>query len=158
MRMLETANERATFLAAYDLLTGLPNRRLFQDKLEQALAEALRDGSRVGVFYVDLDHFTTINDLLGNAAGDTALQAVAERLRGCLRAGDTLARLGGDEFGVIQSIINRSEHADILGQRLVAAMAPPIDIDGQPHHVGISVGVAVSDIVLPNPADQLMRT
>jgi len=157
LRMLEAAIERASFLAAYDPLTALPNRRLFRDRLEQALADAGRDGIRAGVYLVDLDHFQAMNDLLGHPAGDLILRLVAERLRGCLRANDTLARLGGDEFAVIQAGVRRPEDVDALGQRLIAAMATPIDIDGQSQPVGISVGVTLSEFGVPQQPDQLLK-
>jgi diguanylate cyclase (GGDEF)-like protein len=157
LRMLNAALEHASFLSAHDLLTGLPNRRLFRDRLEQALRRVRRDGGRIGVFYLDLDHFKDINDLLGHAAGDATLQIVAERLRICLRASDTLARLGGDEFAVIQPLLRRAEDADLLAQRLVAAIAPPIDLDGQRHVVGLSVGVALSGIGTLEQSEELMK-
>jgi diguanylate cyclase (GGDEF)-like protein len=157
LRMLTAAIEHASFLSAHDLLTGLPNRRLFHDRLEQALAQARRDGGRVGLFYMDLDHFKIINDLLGHPAGDATLRTMAERLLTCLRASDTLARLGGDEFGVIQPMLQRAEDAQALGQRLIAAVDAPVDLDGQLQHVGISIGVTLSEIGVPNEADQLMK-
>jgi diguanylate cyclase (GGDEF)-like protein len=155
--MLTAAIEHASFLSAHDLLTGLPNRRLFHDRLAQALTQARRNGGQVVVFYLDLDHFKTINDLLGHPAGDLMLRMVAERLRPCLRAGDTLARLGGDEFAVIQPMLRRAEDADGLGQRMLAAIAPSIDLDGQLQHIGISIGIALSDIGASNQLDQLMK-
>ena len=112
LRMLAAAIEHASFLSAHDLLTGLPNRRLFHDRLEQALAQARREAGRIAVFYMDLDNFKTINDVLGHPAGDATLRTVAERLRKCLRARDTLARLGGDEFAVIQQGLVHAEDAD----------------------------------------------
>ncbi len=157
LRMLAAAIEQASYLSAYDPLTGLPNRRLFHDRLEQALAQARRKVGQIAVFYMDLDHFKTINDLLGHPAGDLTLQTVAERLRPCLRASDTLARLGGDEFAVIQSTLHRAEDANLLGQRLLAAIAPPIDLDGEIQRVGISVGVAVSILGAPDEPDQMMK-
>ena len=157
LRMLDAAIRHASFLSAHDLLTGLPNRRLFQDRLEQALARAQRDGGRVGVFCMDLDKFKVINDLLGHAAGDATLRTVAARLTECLRASDTLARLGGDEFAVIQPQLRRLEDASIFGQRMLQAIAPPIDLAGQSRQVGLSVGVAVSDIGAPEQPEQLMK-
>jgi diguanylate cyclase (GGDEF)-like protein len=157
LRMLRAAIAHASFLSAHDLLTGLPNRRLFHDRLEQALDRVGRDGSRVCVLYMDLDHFKNINDLLGHLAGDATLRTVAERLRRCLRASDTLARLGGDEFAVIQPTLHRAEDADALARRLLAAMDPPIDIDGQFQHVGLSIGVALSEIGVPMQSEQLMK-
>ncbi len=157
LRMLATAIEHASFLSAHDLLTGLPNRRLFYDRLEQALAQARREAGQIAVFYMDLDHFKTINDVLGHPAGDTTLRTVAERLRTCLRAGDTLARLGGDEFAVIQQGLVDAEDADALGKRMLAAVEPPIDLGGQFQHVGISVGITLSEVGAPNLADELIK-
>ncbi len=157
LRMLAAAIEHATFLSAHDLLTGLPNRRLFHDRLEQALGQARREGGRIAVFYMDLDHFKTINDVLGHPAGDATLRTVAERLGKCLRAGDTLARLGGDEFAVIQQSILDAEDADALGKRMLAAIEPPIDLNGQFQHVGISIGITLSDAGAPNLSDDLIK-
>ena len=157
LRMLAAAIEHASFLSAHDLLTGLPNRRLFYDRLEQALAQARREAGQIAVFYMDLDHFKTINDVLGHPAGDMTLRTVAERLRTCLRAGDTLARLGGDEFAVIQQGLVDAEDADALGKRMLAAVEPPIDLDGQFQHVGISVGITLSEVGAPNVADELIK-
>jgi diguanylate cyclase (GGDEF)-like protein len=157
LRMLAAAIEHATFLSAHDLLTGLPNRRLFHERLEQALAQARRDAGQIAVFYMDLDHFKTINDVLGHPAGDATLRTVADRLRKCLRAGDTLARLGGDEFAVIQQGLIDAEDADALGKRMLAAVEPPIDLNGQFQHVGISIGVTLSEVGAPNLADELVK-
>ncbi len=157
LRMLAAAIEHATFLSAHDLLTGLPNRRLFHERLEQALAHARREAGRIAVFYMDLDHFKTINDVLGHPAGDATLRTVAERLRKCLRAGDTLARLGGDEFAVIQHSLIDAEDADALGKRMLAAVEPPIDLNGQFQHVGISIGVTLSEVGAPNLPDELIK-
>jgi diguanylate cyclase (GGDEF)-like protein len=157
LRMLAAAIEHASFLSAHDLLTGLPNRRLFYDRLDQALAQARREAGQIAVFYMDLDHFKTINDVLGHPAGDATLRTVAERLRQCLRAGDTLARLGGDEFAVIQQGLVDAEDADALGKRMLAAVEPPIDLGGQFQHVGISVGITLSEVGAPNLADELIK-
>ena len=157
LRMLAAAIEHTSFLSAHDQLTGLPNRRLFHDRLELALARARCEGGRVGVFYLDLDHFKAINDLFGHPAGDATLRTVAERLRKCLRPSDTLARLGGDEFAVIQPMLRRSEDADALGQRILAAIEPPVDLGGQLQHVGISIGVALSKVGAADHPDELIK-
>ena len=106
---------------------------------------------------MDLDNFKTINDVLGHPAGDATLRTVAERLRKCLRARDTLARLGGDEFAVIQQGLVDAEDADWLGKRMLAAIEPPIDLDGQFQHVGISIGITLSEVGAPNLADELIK-
>jgi diguanylate cyclase (GGDEF)-like protein len=157
LRMLAAAIEHTSFLSAHDQLTGLPNRRLFHDRLELALARARCEGGRVGVFYLDLDHFKAINDLFGHPAGDATLRTVAERLRKCLRPSDTLARLGGYEFAVIQPMLRRSEDADALGQRILAAIEPPVDLGGQLQHVGISIGIALSEVGAPDNPDELIK-
>jgi diguanylate cyclase (GGDEF)-like protein len=145
LRMSRAAIEQASFLYAHDLLTGLPNRGLFHDRLEQALANTRRNGGHVAVHYIDLDRFKEVNDLLGHPAGDATLRIVAKRLRFCLRETDTLARLGGDEFAVIQSGLLRAADAGILGRRLLASIDPPFDLGGQIHTLGLSVGIAVSE-------------
>ena len=157
LRMLSTAVEQASFVSAHDMLTGLPNRRLFQDRLQQALLRSRRNGGLMALFYMDLDHFKAINDLLGHAAGDATLRTVAERLGSCLRAGDTLARLGGDEFAIIVTELKQSEEAGLMATRLIAAVAPPIDLEGTKRQVGLSVGISVVDPRDPVLADQLMK-
>jgi diguanylate cyclase (GGDEF)-like protein len=157
LRMLDAAIAQASFLFAHDQLTGLPNRRLFHDRLDQALLKAERDGRRIALFYMDLDHFKIINDLLGHPAGDATLRTVAVRLRSCLRASDTLARLGGDEFAVILSDFQRVEDADRLGKRLIAVTEAPIQLDGQFRQVGLSVGIAVSPAGVAHGSEQLMK-
>ena len=157
LRMLEAAIKHASYLSAHDPLTGLPNRRLFHDRLEQALACADRDRVRIAVFYMDLDRFKKINDLLGHAAGDATLRIVAERLRSGLRSSDTLARLGGDEFAVIQPVCRRIEDAGILGRHLLDVIAAPLNLDGKRRSIGLSVGIAISEIGVPEQAEQLMK-
>ncbi|PPQ32224.1 hypothetical protein CCS01_15875 [Rhodopila globiformis] len=157
LRQLNEAIRQASFLSAHDLLTGLPNRRLFYDRLQQALSNARRDHGRVAVFCFDVDHFKSINDMLGHAAGDATLRTVATRLSACLRSSDTLARLGGDEFAVIQTGLRRTEEATILGDRLLDAMAPMVDLGGSPRHIGLSIGVAVSEAGAPCQLEELMK-
>jgi diguanylate cyclase (GGDEF)-like protein len=144
-------------LRHYDYLTGLPNRRLFHDRLQQALARAQGDGVRVGLLYIDIDHFKQINDELGHPAGDAALRVVAERLSGCMRSSDTLARLGGDEFAVILPTLAMMEEAEILGQRLIEAVKPTIECGDLHHHIGLSIGIALSDRDVADTPEQLMK-
>jgi diguanylate cyclase (GGDEF)-like protein len=157
LRLLKAAVEHASFLSAHDMLTGLPNRRLFQVLLEQALKRAQRDRTQIGVFYLDLDHFKQINDLLGHPAGDATLRMVTQRLRNRLRASDTLARLGGDEFAVIQPMLRRSEDADALARALLETVVQPFEYDGQLLYVGLSIGLSLSEPGARCDPDQLMR-
>ncbi len=103
LRSLERAWTRLSFLASHDALTGLPNRPLFVDRLEQSLSQARRKGQIVTVHSIDLDHFKDVNDTLGHAAGDSVLRQAAERMKACVRQEDTVARLSGDEFAIIQN-------------------------------------------------------
>ena len=130
-------------LAHHDALTGLPNRRLFEDRLIQALAVAARARRRLALLYLDLDGFKEINDSLGHRAGDELLRVVAERLATSVRGGDTIARLGGDEFAVIQIELRTATDAAILAERLMAAAAKPIRVGQQDLVIGASVGIAL---------------
>jgi len=131
-------------LAHYDPLTELPNRVLFQKHLSEALARRVRKGDQLAVHFIDLDRFKTVNDTLGHPLGDALLRVAAERLRGCVREGDTVARLGGDEFAVVQTGLKDMTGATRLASRIVEAMSAPFDLQG--HHVviGASVGVAAA--------------
>jgi diguanylate cyclase (GGDEF)-like protein len=128
--------------ALHDSLTGLPNRALFLDRLAHALERGGVAG-RVGVLFCDLDRFKTVNDSLGHAAGDELLVAVASRLSGCLRAGDTAARLGGDEFAVLIEDVRSEREAVAVAERLIEALNPPFEIRGREVFVSASVGVVV---------------
>jgi len=140
----ETAAARMTHMAHYDGLTGLPNRRMFTDRLAQALGRARRRNTQVAVLFVDLDRFKPVNDILGHAVGDEVLKELAIRLRGALREEDTLARIGGDEFTIILEELSHREDAVHVAQRLLGAVTPPLDVEGQEVVVGASVGIAVS--------------
>jgi diguanylate cyclase (GGDEF)-like protein len=146
LRLLQQAINRAVYLSSYDVLTGLPNRAVFADKLQQALSQVPRSGARVAVLGLDLDRFKGINDTLGHHAGDIVLRVVAGRMRSCLRVGDTLARLGGDEFAVILPNVELLEDAEILASRLVEAVELAIDINSQPAYVGLSIGIALNEV------------
>jgi Amt family ammonium transporter len=131
--------------AMHDLLTGLPNRALFLDRLKLALnRRSRRRDQSCGVFFIDLDRFKEINDTLGHAAGDVVLVTVAERLRGALRPQDTAARLGGDEFAVLVDSILSVNDLDIVATRIVREMARPFEIFGNSLQVGASIGVAMA--------------
>lgn len=130
-------------LAWHDALTGLPNRTLLVDRLQQAMAQVRRNGGGVGVVFLDLDGFKAVNDTFGHDAGDYVLQQVAERIRQCLREEDTLARLGGDEFVLL--LLDQKDLSAILSllQRLLKQVAAPIPWKGQRLGVSASLGVAL---------------
>ena len=138
----DSAESRLAYLAHHDHLTGLPNRVMVQDRMEQALIQAARNGTHVGVHFIDLDGFKDINDSMGHAAGDELLRAVAQRLSLVVRRADTLARLGGDEFVIIQNNVTDVAGAARLADRLIEALAIPFTIEGREFHVRASVGVA----------------
>ncbi|MEZ5931792.1 MAG: EAL domain-containing protein [Alphaproteobacteria bacterium] len=131
-------------LAQHDSLTGLPNRMLFHDRLDQALHLAQRKRGRLAVLLLDLDRFKTINDTLGHDAGDRLLQQTSERLRACIRGSDMLARLGGDEFVIIQMELRQKSDADVLAERIKDAFREGFDLGGQHVHVGTSIGIAIA--------------
>jgi len=129
--------------AAHDPLTGLPNRRLFDDRLRQALARARRSAALLAVLYVDADKFKLMNDNHGHATGDALLKRFGIRLAACVRSTDTVARLGGDEFAVVLEGLPDEAHAHAVAQKIVAALHEPFVIEGRQLGVSASVGVAV---------------
>lgn len=142
-------------LAHHDALTDLPNRVLFHDRLEHALARAARDHSLVAVHCLDLDQFKEINDTLGHAVGDRLLESVADRLLAEVRGADTVARLGGDEFAIIQAGFARPENVAILASRLIASLSRPFNIDGHEILISASAGITLFPADADNP-DQLL--
>ena len=131
--------------AMHDVLTGLPNRALFLDRLNLALARrSRRRDQSCGVLFLDLDRFKEINDVLGHAAGDVLLGAVAERLRAALRPHDSAARLGGDEFAVLVENILSAGDLEIVASRVLPEMERPFDIFGHSVQAGASIGVAMA--------------
>jgi diguanylate cyclase (GGDEF)-like protein/PAS domain S-box-containing protein len=137
------ADEQMAFLAQYDTLTGLPNRSLFRDRLEQAMAQATRSGRPVAVLFIDLDGFKLINDTLGHAIGDKLLQEAAARLGECLRRGDTVGRFGGDEFGVVLSDLAKPGDVSLVAQKIITSLARPFELDGHRTFVTGSVGITL---------------
>ena len=136
--------ELITFQAFHDALTGLPNRILFRDRLEQALASAKRNKYRIpAVMFLDLDRFKQINDSLGHDAGDALLKEVANRLRRCIRNSDTVARFAGDEFTILLPEISAPSDANAVAEKVLAAMQEPIILAGEARVVTTSIGIAL---------------
>ncbi len=141
---LRASQAHAQHLAYHDVLTGLPNRALFNDRLDQALARVRRGDDRIALLYLDLDRFKAVNDRLGHAAGDILIQTFAKRVGALLRESDTLARFGGDEFAIILSGVKTSDAVEALCARLRDAVAAPFDLLGSQAVVGVSIGVALA--------------
>jgi diguanylate cyclase (GGDEF)-like protein len=140
---LQASEAQAQHLAFHDVLTGLPNRALFDDRLDKALARTRR-GEKIAVLMLDLDRFKHVNDTLGHHAGDSLIREFAGRLSSILRTGDTVARLGGDEFAIIQTDIAGDEDVNRLCDRILAAVRKPFDVLGHQAFVGASIGIALA--------------
>ncbi|MDI1252582.1 EAL domain-containing protein [Thermomonas sp.] len=138
-----TLTDQLSHQAQHDALTGLPNRLLFQDRLNQALAQAERKKLQVAVLYMDLDRFKSINDMLGHSSGDALLCLAASRLQACIRKTDTLARLGGDEFTVVLSELNDPQDAMRVATKLIEAMRAPFHVDQHELFVTLSLGISI---------------
>ncbi|MFO7642180.1 MAG: EAL domain-containing protein [Candidatus Competibacteraceae bacterium] len=137
------AEERIRQLSQYDSLTGLPNRELLADRLQQAVLRAGRNHTQVGLLLVDLDHFKRINDTLGHPVGDQLLREAAARLQKCARSCDTVSRQGGDEFTILLPDLDAGDEAARIAQRFVDAFAQPCPIDEHELHVTCSIGISV---------------
>jgi diguanylate cyclase (GGDEF)-like protein/PAS domain S-box-containing protein len=135
--------EIIAFQAHHDALTGLPNRTLFRDRLDQALAMARRQSNRVGVMFLDLDRFKLINDTLGHDVGDELLKKVSSRLLSCIRESDTVARQGGDEFTVLLPKVNHPQDVVAVGSKILAAMKQPFTLKDQDLFVTTSIGISL---------------
>lgn len=134
---------RIAFLAQHDPLTGLPNRTLLHDRLDQALATAARMHGRIALMFLDLDRFKTINDSLGHMVGDRLLQGVAERLSGCVRDSDTVSRQGGDEFLIVLTNIHAPGDAARVAEKILARLEAPFEVDGHLLGTSFSIGIAL---------------
>ncbi len=137
------ADEQIAYQAYHDILTDLPNRALFNDRLGLALLQARRNQSLLAVLFIDLDRFKVVNDTFGHGVGDVLLQHVALRLKGCLRRCDTLSRIGGDEFTAILPELGNRQDAALIGEKFVACMSEPFELAGQTVHVSASIGVTL---------------
>jgi len=142
--------------ALHDVLTGLPNRVLFLDRLTYALAQNERQDSFVGIFFLDLDGFKGVNDRLGHLAGDALLRAMAGRLLAWVRPGDTVSRFGGDEFTVLVREVGESEDAVEIAERLTEAVRTPVSVEGEEVSLTPSIGIALGRSI-QKPEDLLER-
>ena len=140
---LEQAKAHAQHLADHDALTGLPNRRILEDRLTQALALSKRNRKQTAVMFIDLDRFKPINDSLGHSVGDVLLKDVSQRLVNQLRVGDTICRIGGDEFVVVLPEVKRSSDVAQVAQKLIEQVAQPAMVAGRELAVTCSIGIAV---------------
>ncbi len=140
---LQEARARAQHLADHDALTGLPNRRLLEDRLTQALARSHRNRQQTAVMFVDLDRFKTINDSLGHAVGDALLKEISQRLVNQLRTGDTVCRIGGDEFVVVLPEVKRASDIAQVAQKVIEQLSVPVTLEERELFVTSSIGIAV---------------
>ena len=144
-------------LAYYDVLTGLPNRRLLLDRLNQALAQAQRHQRSLAVMFLDLDRFKDINDSLGHDVGDELLKVVAERLELCVRGGDTVSRQGGDEFVIILSEISLQQDAALVAEKMLALLSEPVIIQRHKLKITTSIGIAIYTVDSADDAVKLLK-
>lgn len=137
------AEERLTYLAQYDQLTGLVNRTLFRDRLIHAMARSKRLQQLMGLMLLDLDRFKPVNDTLGHDAGDQVLKVVADRLKECVREVDTVARMGGDEFTIILEGLSQDEDITRVAERITKSLAEPFLLGAERASIGVSIGITV---------------
>ncbi|BAU47175.1 hypothetical protein SVA_0596 [Sulfurifustis variabilis] len=137
------SEERLLYLAHHDVLTGLPNRALFNDRLRQAMVEAHRHERLVGVAFIDIDRFKTINDSLGHETGDRLLEAVAGRIQGCVREGDTVSRISGDEFALVLADMAHVDDAARVARNILDSFSRPFHVEGHDLYVSASVGITI---------------
>lgn len=130
-------------IAYHDLLTGLPNRILFQDRLRQGIALAKRGDKSCALIFMDLDRFKPVNDSYGHHVGDQVLKLIADRLRQCVRESDMVARLGGDEFTIILPQINGKNDVEMVVKKIIAELSRPFDVNKHHLQLGVSVGIAI---------------
>ncbi|MGH1365262.1 MAG: putative bifunctional diguanylate cyclase/phosphodiesterase [Calditrichia bacterium] len=143
MEQLEKAKQIEQHLAYHDVLTGLPNRQLFQDRLDQIIKQAARADKKVSVLSIDLDEFKRINDTLGHSTGDHILKIMSQRLQSCIRKSDTVARQGGDEFIIMLNEIGEERHAVTVAKKILTSLVKPINIDEHTLYLTGSVGVSL---------------
>jgi diguanylate cyclase (GGDEF)-like protein len=160
--LIDEMQQKYQHLAHHDMLTGLPNRSLFTDRLQQMLAQAKRGASHGALIYLDLDKFKPVNDTLGHNIGDLVLVSIAQRLQAAVRESDTVARIGGDEFVVLLPVIETRQDASIVAEKIRLALEQPFEINGHTIQIGCSLGIAVypehgeDEISLMKNADSAM--
>jgi diguanylate cyclase (GGDEF)-like protein/PAS domain S-box-containing protein len=130
------------YMALHDVLTGLPNRALLQDRLGQAIALARRHQEKVGVLMLDLDHFKNVNDSLGHSVGDRLLEVVSKRLKACLRTSDIVARLGGDEFVIVLPEVTNNASIEQVARKVITALGEPFQLEGHELAMNASIGIS----------------
>ncbi|HED36353.1 MAG TPA: GGDEF domain-containing response regulator [Gammaproteobacteria bacterium] len=143
MLLAADAERKIRHIAYHDSLTGLPNRMLFIDRIDQAISRALREDTQFALLFLDIDHFKVINDSMGHAAGDQLLNIVALRLQDVLRKSDTIARLGGDEFTIIIESLQEAEWVVTVANNILRQLEVPVEINNRQVHVGGSIGIAL---------------
>ncbi len=154
-KALEEMTNELQILAYNDALTGLPNRVLLADRLEQAIEKAKRHNIGLALFFIDLDKFKEVNDSFGHEVGDSVLKTVAKSLNGIIRKEDTLARLSGDEFTIIMEELKRPEDALLLAEKILKVMKEPILIDGLTLYISCSIGISLYDKTVKDARDFL---
>lgn len=137
------AERELEYLSNYDSLTALPNRKLFMDRLQHALTTARRNATRLGLIFIDLDHFKKVNDSLGHHIGDVMLTHIAQRIQDVLREGDTVARLGGDEFVIIIESLTHVDDAALIAKKVIDSITRPLEIEGYELFPGTSLGISI---------------
>jgi diguanylate cyclase (GGDEF)-like protein len=141
---LKKSEEQFRHLAQYDILTKLPNRALYHDRLTHALLEARRNSWRVGVLFIDVDQFKSVNDTFGHAVGDELLKEIAERLARCVRSNDTVGRLSGDEFAIVLGRITSPSDTALVAKKIIDEFSRSFLLSGTELLISVSIGITVS--------------
>ncbi|MGP9801273.1 EAL domain-containing protein [Rheinheimera sp. NSM] len=149
--------QELAYNASHDILTGLPNRALLKDRLTQSYQISKRNQQKVAILFIDLDGFKLINDSLGHLNGDEVLKQSSMRISACIRPGDTLARIGGDEFVLMLTDLSSADEVLPVTERILAAVAQPLDVDGQELHITASIGISLSDNTQSEPMQMVQQ-
>jgi diguanylate cyclase (GGDEF)-like protein len=150
------SEERLTYLAQYDHLTGLVNRTLFRDRLVHAMARSKRMQQPIGLMLLDLDRFKAVNDTFGHDMGDELLKVVSERLKTCVREVDTVARMGGDEFTIILEGASSEQNILVVAKRITESIATAFELKGHQISIGVSIGITIYPHD-DHPVDELLK-